>query len=158
MWKHTNNYVLKDIRNKYKDRLNDYMNVYIYENNEEMYRNVNKIEKANIGNNYQARTWRFTRIYENKGKGIVKVCPYSGNLYFSMEDLSTKVITHECGHAVLGYINRKIKEKLDIFSEDNDGYDIEELFCYMLGSIASQINEFIVKIIEEKHYEGYVLY
>ena len=60
------------------------------------------------------------------------------------------VITHEVGHAIIGYFNRKLRDCQGIFTRcDEEGNilseevppecDLEELFCYMLGNMSDQI-------------------
>lgn len=153
-WKYLPKGYFKEIKSKYKDRLGDYMNVYICDTFEEMYNLADKMEKTKLERNYAARTLCFTRnFYEYATGKYIKTGPLCGYIYFNQENFYMDAITHECSHAVIGYFGRKLKDCQDFFvktdeygclldcpeNEYIESEDKEELFCYMLGNIADQI-------------------
>lgn len=137
-WKYLPPKMFKDIKIKYKDRLKDYMNVYICDTFEEMYELTNKLEKENIEKDYGGRTYCLDKnYYDIETNKYVKTAPYCGNIMLNKDYFYMDSVSHESTHAVIGYFNRKLKDYQNIFS-DIDG-DNEELFCYMVGNIGNQI-------------------
>ena len=60
----------KEIKEKYKNRKNDYMNVYVCEDREEMYKLEDKLEGKPIERDYAGRTWCYNKNwYEEEKKG-----------------------------------------------------------------------------------------
>lgn len=155
MWKGQPRGYFKEIRGKYKDRLRDYMNVYICDTFEEMYDLSDKLENTKLERNYGARTLSYTKnFYDIESGEYVKTSPCSGHIIFNKEYFYMDSICHESSHAVIGYFARRLKEEKNIFEEFDllgnlqeaeeesnimDVVDNEELFCYMLGSISNQI-------------------
>lgn len=150
-WKHLPKGYFKEVREKYKDRKNDYMNVYICDNREEMYNLEDKLEGKPIERDYGARTWCYSKNWYNAETGkFVKTSPCCGHIVFDSEYFYMDTIAHESTHAVVGYFNRKLKDCQGIFTEiDKDGNvldnnvkpeeDLEELFAYMVGNMAYDI-------------------
>lgn len=146
-WKYMPKSMFKDIRAKHKNRLNDYMNIYICDTFEEMYDLTDKLEKEKQERDYGARTWCIDKnSYDIETGEFVKTNPQCGHIIFNKKYFYMDVISHECTHAVIGYFNRKLKEYRDIFADiDKEGNEIngnvgnEELFCYMVGGIGNQI-------------------
>lgn len=149
-WKYLPKGYFKDIKEKYKDRNKDYMNVYICDTFEEMYDLEDKLEGKPIERDYGARTWSYSKnYYDCKTNEYVKTSPCCGHIIFNKDFFYMSAITHEVGHAVIGYFSRKLKPYQDIFTkvdelgniiEGEDECDInEELFCYMIGNMADQI-------------------
>lgn len=149
-WKYLPKQLFKDIKQEYKDRLKDYMNVYICDTFEEMYRLENKLEKQYVEEDYGARTWCYTKNYWDIQSGkYIKTSPLCGHMIFNKEYYYISSISHESTHAVIGYFSRKLKEYKHIFTEiDEEGNILEggnecdineELFCYMVGNIGDQI-------------------
>jgi len=150
-WKHLPKGYFKEIKNNHKNRLKDYMNVYICDNYEEMYDLTDKLEKSKVERDYGARTWCYSRnFYEVDTNKYIKTSPLCGHIVFNKEYFYMDSITHEVGHAVIGYFNRKLKDCQNIFTkvdelgnlleeEVSDDVDLEELFCYMIGNMADQI-------------------
>lgn len=150
-WKHLPKGYFKEIKNNHKNRLKDYMNVYICDNCKEMYDLTDKLEKSKVERNYGARTWSYSRnFYEADTNKYIKTSPLCGHIVFNKEYFYMNSITHEVGHAVIGYFNRKLKDCQNIFTkvdelgnlleeEVSDDVDLEELFCYMIGNMADQI-------------------
>lgn len=150
-WKHLPKGYFKEIKNNHKNRLKDYMNVYICDNYKEMYDLTDKLEKSKVERDYGARTWCYSRnFYEVDTNKYIKTSPLCGHIVFNKEYFYMDSITHEVGHAVIGYFNRKLKDCQNIFTkvdelgnlleeEVSDDVDLEELFCYMIGNMADQI-------------------
>lgn len=149
-WKRLPKSMFKEIKNKYKDRTKDYMNVYVCENYEEMYNLCDKLENDKVERDYGARTYCFSRNwYDYETHEYLKTSPMCGYMAFNKEYFYMNAIAHESCHAVIGYFGRKLKEHQDIFVktdkygniiDDKEENDInEELFCYMVGNIADQI-------------------
>lgn len=150
-WKDLPKGYFKEIKDKHKDRLKDYMNVYVCNNYKEMYDLTDKLEKNKVERDYSARTWCYNRnFYEIDTNKYIKTSPLCGHIVFNKEYFYMDSITHEVGHAIIGYFNRKLKDCQNIFTkvdelgnileeEVPDDVDLEELFCYMIGNIANQI-------------------
>ena len=150
-WKHIPRSYFKEIREKYKSRKNDYMNIYVCETREEMYDLTDKLEKNKVERDYAGRTWCYSKNYYDVTTGeYVKTSSCCGHIVFTKEYFYMDAITHESTHAVIGYYNRKLKDCQKIFTkcdergnllepEVEDKDDLEELFCYMVGNIADQI-------------------
>ena len=128
-----------------KSSKNDYMIVNIFETYEEMYNYVDKREKHKVERNYAARSYCLSHVYLNLETKEEKYTPLCGDLYFMVDNMGGSIVSHECCHAVIGYFNRKIKNKNNLFVDIPDDLiyedclDIEELFCYMLGGLVNQI-------------------
>ena len=139
--------MFKDIKIKYKNRLRDYMNVYVCDTFEEMYRLENKLENTHVEEDYGTRTWCYSRkFYSFETEEYVKTSPLCGHMIFNKEYFFMDTISHESAHAVIGYFARKLQEYKEIFDEIdengnliNEHLENEELFCYMVGNIADQI-------------------
>jgi len=150
-WKYLPKQYFKEIKERYKDRRKDYMNIYICDSFEEMYNLSDKLEKKKLERDYAARTWCYNKNYWDIETGeYVKTSPLCGHIVFNKEYFYISSITHESTHAVIGYFNRKLRDCQKIFTKcDNVGNileeeispdsDLEELFSYMLGNIADQI-------------------
>lgn len=148
-WKRLPRGMFKEIKEKHKDRMKDYMNVYLCDNYEEMYDLCDKLEENELERDYGARTFCFSRNwYSLETHQYIKTSPMCGYIAFNKEYFYMNAITHESSHAVIGYFARKLKDCKDIFDEIDDignlvkeYLDNEELFCYMVGNMSSQIVE-----------------
>ena len=143
----------KEIKEKYKNRKNDYMNVYVCEDREEMYNLTDKLENSKIERDYAGRTWCYNKNWyeeENGERKYIKTSPLCGHIVFCKEYFYQDAVAHETTRAVIGYFNRKLKDCQNIFTKvDEYGNildeevapeeDLEELFCYMVGNISDQI-------------------
>lgn len=140
-----------------KSSFKDYMIVNVFNNYEEMYNYVDKREKHKVDRDYVSRCYCIDHVYENLITGERKYTPLCGDLYFVKDYMGGATVSHECCHAVIGYFNRKIKNKNNLFEDIPDDLiyedclDIEELFCYMQGSLVNQIYNYYYKnIVEDK--------
>ena len=150
-WKGIPKNYFKEIKERYKDRKKDYMNIYICDNREEMYELTDKLEGKPIERDYAARTLCYSKNwYDIENNEYIKTTNLCGHIIFDKEYFYMDAIAHETGHAVIGYFNRKLRDCQNIFTKcDEKGnvldkeiepeHDLEELFCYMIGSIANQI-------------------
>ena len=146
-WKYVPKELFKDLRKESKDRLKDYMNVYIFGTLEEMYAKVDKIEKTKLGKDYSGRCYPYSKVWTYSDGTLGKLSPMCGNIYLCDEDFTFRTISHEVGHAIIGYFGRKVPKYKDIFVETDKTYELihnpdsiyEELFCYMLGNIVNDI-------------------
>lgn len=149
-WKNMPRGMFKEIREKNKDRLKDYMKVYICEDFEEMYELVDKIECDNLERDYAGRTLCYNRnLYSVEDNSFIKTSPCCGHIVLNKKYFYMDSVSHECTHAVIGYFSRKLKDLTNIFTKvdeigniiDDEDYceDYEELFCYMVGGISDQI-------------------
>ena len=123
----------------------------VFDTYEEMYNTVEKIEngcrdfKRNIERNYGGRTLVCRQKLEGADTG--KHYGYSkdnGFIFLCEEDgLPLNTISHEVGHAVLGYFgayfNRKFRLHTYSRKETEEDMLYEELFCYITGSLCNQI-------------------
>jgi len=148
-WKKLPRSMFKEIKSKYKDRMKDYMNVYICDDFEEMYDLCDELENNELERDYGARTFCFSRNwYSLKTHEYIKTSPMCGYMAFNKKYFYMDSISHESTHAVIGYFSRKLKDCKNIFDEFDDignltkeYLDNEELFCYMVGNMSSQIVE-----------------
>lgn len=147
-WKGLPRKLFKEIKEKYKDRKKDYMNIYVCDSFEEMYRLANKLEKCYLDEDYGARTMCYTKkFYEFATGKYIKTSPCRGYIVFNKDYFYMDAITHESTHAVIGYFSRQLKdESQEVFTEVDDmgnilsdNLEIEELFCYMVGNLSDQI-------------------
>lgn len=145
LWKYINKEMFKDIIEKYKDRINDYVTVMIYEKYEDMYNKVDEIEENKIERNYVGRTYMYRLPLideEEKVIGYGKSCGFI-HLCDENKELSYETVSHEVAHCVIGYFSRflykdnPIKEMPSEY--DGEASDYEELFCYMTGNINNAI-------------------
>ena len=146
--------MFKKVVEENKDRLNDYLTVWVFYNYEEMYKKVDENEsdidfsnaERNNEHNYAGRTLMCRKqLFDDEEPD--KVWGYShaqGFIYLCDENskLSFNTISHEVGHAVIGYMGAYFKDKFNFTVYDEKGLDddiYEELFCYMTGSLNDQI-------------------
>lgn len=69
-----------------------------------------------------------------------------GEIVLSQEDLLLNTIVHECGHAAHAFCRRKRKTdygKRGLGKVDGSFGHPEEVFCYALGSMVSQICDWL---------------
>lgn len=80
--------------------------------------------------------WRgYTRQRPN-GKRW-RTFPVFGDFHFPIRELRMSCITHECGHAALGWL---VRRNLEIIQPVNGhASESEERFCRVLGSLTRQI-------------------
>lgn len=144
--------MFKEIVEENKERINDYFTVLIFNTHEEMYKRVKEIESNMDFPNGQNLLEEFTgrtllcrqELHEDDKPEIIGYSKAQGFIYLCDEDgLTYNTISHEVGHAVLGYMGAYFKDKFKItsyiekFDEQNLLY--EELFCYITGSLNNQI-------------------
>lgn len=145
-WRRVPISVFREIKRDNKDRLRDYMNVYVCEDFEEMYDLNDKLENQIVPRDYGARTLSYNKKwYDNESGEYVKDSPCNGYMIFNKKFLGINTIVHESSHGVIGYFSRKLKDHKEIFDEVENDEVIsessvnEELFAYMIGSIVEQI-------------------
>ena len=152
VWKRIPKFLkIEELGNK-EARKDDYYRLWVFDNEEEMYNTVDKVEKQKVERNYIGRCHCETKRYylvdtETKEMEYIKTSPYCGDIFLLKSAIYQDVLSHETTHAVLGYFNRKINKPEKIIyadkleenniSEEADNY--EELFCYMVGNIADEI-------------------
>ena len=128
-----------------KSSKKDYMIVNIFNSYEEMYDYVDKREKQKVERDYSGRCYCIDHVFENIETKEWEYKPLCGDLYFVYDNMGGGTVSHECCHAVIGYFNRKIKDKQKLMEDIqndvvyDDCPDIEELFCYMQGNLVNQI-------------------
>ena len=145
------NEMFKEIVEANKERLNDYINVMIFNTYEEMYKKVDKIEDGcenYVGDNkrdYLGRTLMCRQqLYEDDNEEIWGYSHAQGFIFMCDEEgITFNTVSHEVGHAVLGYMGAYFKDnfKIKTYEDRKEDRDIlyEELFCYMTGSLNNQI-------------------
>lgn len=145
IWEYIDKNMFKDIIEKYKDRIDDYVTVMIYEKYEDMYNKVDEIEEEKQERNYIGRTYMFRqRLEDEEGefKGYGKKCGFI-HLCDENKELTYEAVSHEVAHCVIGYFSRYLYKDNPIkeISEEHNGFasDYEELFCYMTGNINNTI-------------------
>ena len=140
----------KDIITVLKDRQQDYYTLYFFDNAEEMYAWFDKRygksdpqEHEYLGMvKYMARNY-----YEDEA--FSKIIDYSkscGIILLNLEDYSAEILCHEVSHASSWYFGYRIKQKNKIFTE----IDYNELYCYITGNIAKQVNTKYYDILYKK--------
>lgn len=148
-----NNEMFKDIVEANKDRINDYITVFVFNKFDDMYKTVREIEgkiefngRNSLENDYAGRTLMCRhQLYNDDNPD--KVWGYSksqGFIYLCDEDgLTFNTVSHEVGHAVIGYMGAYFKDKFKFTTYTEDKNDeamlYEELFCYITGSLNNQI-------------------
>lgn len=157
MWKWINPRFRSLVNERYhKD---NYMNVYVLDNYDEMYDFVDKIEKQKEKRNYGGRCLTYYRYFIDLETKETRPSPLCGNIYFVKDNMGVGAVTHECSHATIGYFNRRIKDYKKIFddtlnydisipNEIDDSCDIEELFCYILDGLIRQVYNYYYKYID----------
>lgn len=142
--------MFKEIIEENKDRLKDYMNVYIFEDYNEMYDYVDKSTKIKQIRNYQGMTYSYKRGlletddekgYKDKLIGYFKC---HGNIYLcdKGQELTYNVISHEVCHAIIQYFDNHLLKYNPICKQNEKATKAdlnEELFCYMTGFLNNQI-------------------
>ena len=142
-------------------RLDDYINVYLFDTYEEMYKFCNTHEHRKTSEDYSGRTFMFLKVVRDEDNNIVSFAPLNGFIALTKEKIDAGIIAHEITHAVLGYFERKLdnphgliddsvvasvqNDKLKIplgFIETND-ISYEELFCYMTGNFNKSVVRFV---------------
>lgn len=143
--------MFKEVVDGNKDRVNDYVNVMIFDKYNEMYEKVDKIEEncenyvGEKDHTYLGRTLMCRKqLYEDdkpeiwgysKAQGFIFICGEEG--------ITFNTISHEVGHAVFGYMGAYFKNKIRFTTfnkeKNDDNILYEELFCYITGSLNNQI-------------------
>lgn len=143
--------MFKDIVNANKDRVNDYINVMIFDSYEKMYEKVDKIEEDcdnDVGNNehnYLGRTLMCRKqLYNDDETEIWGYSKAQGFIFMCGEEgITFNTVSHEVGHAVFEYMGAYFKDKIRFTEYSDEKYDentlYEELFCYITGSLNNQI-------------------
>ena len=135
--------MFKSIVKKNRDRLNDYCIVTVYDNYNEMYDNVDKIEKEYTGEverDYAGRTYQYETTIRNGFKKWIGKS--QAMVSFCRDELTYRTVNHEIGHIVYGYISKYCKRSLKCdYDKRGKGKQpmYEELMCYMIGDISDQI-------------------
>src|SRR5574344_583434 len=154
-WRYIPNF-LNYIKKEYKNRLNDYFYVYIFDTREKMYEYVDEYNQKcgeNIDeHDYNALTKAYCKMKFDKDNNMIMTGNH-GIIFFFKECTTAIELTHETGHIVINYFDYIIKEKKDLFGNHNDDFseiennnhDIEELFCYMSGYICNSINAVLLE-------------
>jgi len=149
--------LFREIKRENKERLRDYMNVYICENIKEMYEISDKLEGKKIERDYGARTMNYIKRWVDYESGeYVKTSPCCGYILFNQEEIDNNTIAHESSHAVIGYFGRQLNryadhliQKIDLetneWVEIEEAELIEELYCYMCGGLVHQIVHILTK-------------
>lgn len=149
------NEMFKDIVKEYKERLNDYYTIYIFDKFDDMYNFADKIEKDKLRRDYSGRTFCYQQLLLEDNKEI-GYCKTHGNIYLCNENnnLTYGTIQHEVSHAIIGYFNRHLLKNNPIYKhnwENEDEFINEELFCYMVGYMCNVIiTNFLIYIDNKK--------
>jgi len=153
LWKDIkDNEMFKEVVKNNKDRVNDYFTVMIFSKYEEMYKKVDEIEnntegdfKKGIEHDYQGRTLVCRKqLFEDDKEEIWGYSKAQGFIFLCDEEgLTFNTVSHEVGHAVIGYMGAYFKDKFKIktYEDEKEEEDTlyEELFCYITGSLNNQI-------------------
>lgn len=148
-------------------RLDDYINVYLFDTHEEMYAFCEAHEHRKTNEDYSGRTFMFLKVVRDEEDNIVSFAPLNGYIALTKENISASIITHEVSHAVLGYFERKLENPWRLIDEgvvksamntdlnistgfiETNYISYEELFSYMAGNLTDEIAKFVVKDFEE---------
>lgn len=145
------NEMFKEIVEANKERLNDYINVMIFDTYEEMYKKVDKIEDGcenytgDKEHDYLGRTLLCRKqLYEDDNEKVWGYSKAQGFIFMCGEEgITFNTVSHEIGHVVLGYMGAYFKDnfKIKTYEDEKEDKDVlyEELFCYITGSLNNQI-------------------
>ena len=146
--------MFKEIVKKNKERINDYFTVLVFNKYKDMYEIVDKIEEnmdwkvdRNKEEEYNGRTLLCRQqLYEDDNSEIWGYSKAQGFIYLCDEcGVTFNTISHEVGHAVIGYMGAYFKNKIKFRKYEDKNVDnkkdilYEELFCYITGSLNNQI-------------------
>ena len=146
-----NDEMFKEIVKKNKKRINDYFTVLVFNTHEEMYKKVREIESKmefphgqNLIDDFEGRTLLCRQSLYDENDRKIGYSKMQGYIYLCDENhLTFNTVSHEVGHAVIGYMGAYFNRKFKFTTYKNklDGQNLlyEELFCYMTGSLNSQI-------------------
>ena len=147
--------MFKDIVEANKDRINDYITVFVFNKFDDMYKTVREIEgkiefngRNDLEDNYAGRTLMCRKqLYDDdnpdkvwgysKAQGFIYLCDENG--------LTFNTVSHEVGHAVIGYMGAYFTDKISFKRYEDDIHITDEqllygeLFCYITGSLNNQI-------------------
>ena len=90
----------------------------------------------------QAAVLGFSKGYQPKN-GRIAWAKTLGTFVFHTGKLGMEVVTHECTHAALRWMEAKKFNALDRSGDytEDEASDNEERFCYALGRMAAQIGD-----------------
>ena len=145
-WRNLPTLLFKETRKKYKKRLNDYINVYVFNNDQELYDFCDEKTETKDKRNYVAKTFNESK-YKCENEEFISKTPYCGWIAFNYNFLNIDTISHEVCHAVLYYFAITLEEEKDImqvFNKKTKEIDVynnlnQELFCYMVGNMSNEI-------------------
>lgn len=141
---------IKDILPKYKDRQKDYYYLMFFDNSKEMYEWYDKKfgKEDPQEHNYLALVKYISKNYyeDITFKKIIDYSKSCGYILFNLEDYSAETLCHETSHASTYYFGHRIKQKNKLFND----IDYNELYCYITGHIARQINAKYYDIMKKK--------
>lgn len=154
IWKNIPKEVCKNAMEKYKALKDDYYTVYFFDNIEEMYSYYDKkFGKYNpTEHNYNGLCKYDSKIFINED-GAEKFCKNCGVIFYYLDEFGAGTLCHEIAHAIIFYFTYRInhQDKLQIFNRKDLFYN--ELFAYMSGNLASQINARYYELLENNQKE-----
>lgn len=142
-----------DLLELYNELKYDYYNCIFFDNCEEMYKwydkKFGKIEPTE--HNYDGLCKYDSKMYflDEECQNFYGYAQNCGYILLSLEDFCVDTMTHEISHAITFYFQYRIKERNHIFDSCSET-NYNELFCYMSGRMARQINNKYYKILKEK--------
>lgn len=146
--------ICENATEKYKHLKDDYYMVYFFDDIEEMYSFYDKkFGKYNpTEHNYNGLCKYDSRIFMYED-GTEKFCKNCGVILYYIDEFGTNTLTHEVAHAITFYFTYRInhQDKLQLFNRKDLLYN--ELFSYMSGHLASQINTKYYELLENKQKE-----
>ena len=119
-----------------------YLRVTIFENKTQMYQFCRENCHSPAGRDYAAIVHTYKKIDYVGVKG--RTSPEFGHAHFTRRELTMENISHEAGHAALGWFRRRFPKA------DFEDMRFEEAFCYALGYIAKEIVANTRKVAIEK--------
>ena len=152
IWKYVPEQVCGDLLKKYKSLKDDYYSVIFFESLDEMYEWYDKKFGKNepLEHNYSGLA-KYDCFAYYKDEDMKKLSHYqkkSGYICYAIDYFDANLLTHEIAHAVTFYFKWRIKEHKKIFNETNES-NYNELFAYILGGLARQINDKYYEIIKK---------
>ena len=138
---------------KYKELKNDYYTLYFFEDLDEMYNFYDKKfgKSCPYEHNYNGLCKYDSKIYLDENDNFLGFCKNCGIILYYLDEFGANTLCHEVAHAITFYFQYRInhQDKLQIFNTKDLIYN--ELFAYMSGNLASQINNKYYEIIEKKN-------
>ena len=152
IWKNIPEEICKIPLIKYKDLKNDYYILYFFDSLEEMYKFYDKKygKYSPTEHNYNGLVKYDSMIYFDEKGNFDSFCQNCGVILYYLDEFSASNLAHEVAHAITFYFEYRInhQDTVEVFSDKDITFN--ELFAYISGNLAGQINAKYYQVIEKK--------